>query len=106
MDVNSLRDSAEFKTLLDLTPELQLAVKTQLTPLGGHLVAVGLITLDEYGWLINHTLREDKQAAYLIRLIQQKVQQDSRWHGIKRSLVFLKGTSHSTVALWGNFNKL
>ena len=45
------------RALLDLTPELQLAVKTQLTPLGGHLVAVGLITLDEYGWLINPTLR-------------------------------------------------
>ena len=74
MDINSRRDSAEFRALVDLTPELQLAVNIQLTPLGGHLVAVGFITLDEYGWLINPTLREDKQAAYLIRLIQQKVQ--------------------------------
>ena len=75
MDVN--RDSAEYRALIELTPELQLAVKTQLTSLGGHLVAVGLITPDDYTWLINSTLREDKQAANLIGLIQQKVQQDT-----------------------------
>ena len=74
MDIN--RDSAEYRALLDL----QLAVKTQLTPLGGHLVAVGLITLDEYEWLRSPYHRIDDRAAYLIGLIQQKVQQDSRWY--------------------------
>ena len=75
MDVN--RDSAEYRALIKLTPELQLAVKTQLTPLGGRLVAVSLITPDDYNWLINSTLREDKQAANLIGLIQLKVQRDT-----------------------------
>ena len=74
------RDSAEFKALIRLTPDLQLAVKTQLTPLGGELVAVDLITSDDYAWLINPHQRKDNQAAYLIQLIQQKVQQNPLWY--------------------------
>ena len=69
-------NSAEYRAWIGLTPVLQLAVKSQLTSLGAHLQAVGLITPDDYDWLINPLPRRDEQAAYLIQLIQQKVRQD------------------------------
>ena len=73
-------NSAEYRALICFTSSLQLAVKSQLTPLGAELVAVGLITPDEYDWLINPFLRKDDQAAYLVRLIQHKVQQDPQYY--------------------------
>ena len=82
MDDINLRDSAEYRALTRLTPDLQLAVKAQLTSLGAQLVAVDLITPGNYSCLINPMLPwpEDYRAAYLVQLIQQKVQQDSRWY--------------------------
>ena len=74
------RDSAEYKTLIHHTFDLQLAVETQLTPLGAELVAAELITRNDYASLRNTHHRNDDRAAYLIDLIQQKVQQDSRWY--------------------------
>ena len=80
MDADIGRDSAEYRALISLTPALQLAIESQLTPLGGELVAVGLITPGNYSWLINPMLPEDYRAANLVRLIQQRVRQDSRWY--------------------------
>ena len=77
MDDDIDRDSAEYRALVCLAPALELAVKSQLTSLGAQFVAVGLITPDDCCWLIiNPSLREDDQAANLIRLIKLKVHQD------------------------------
>lgn len=80
MDDIDLRDSAEYRALIRLTPDLQLAVKAQLISLGAQLVAVDLITRGNYSYLINPMLEEEYRAAKLVELIQQKVQQDSRWY--------------------------
>ena len=69
-------NSAEYRALICLSPALQLAVESQLTSLGAELIGVGLITPDDYNWLTNPSLQRDDQAAYLVRLIQHKVQQD------------------------------
>ena len=72
-------DSAEYRALVCLTPALESAVKTQVTSLGGELVAVGFITSGEYEWLTRSPFQwTSDQAANLVRLIKQKVRQDSQ----------------------------
>ena len=72
-------DSAEYRALVCLTPALESAVETQVTSLGRELVAVGFITSDEYEWLTRYPFqRTSDQAANLVRLIIQRVRQDSQ----------------------------
>ena len=62
-----------------LTPALESAVETQVTSLGRELVAVGFITSSEYEWLTRSPFqRMSDQAANLVRLIIQKVREDSQ----------------------------
>ena len=72
-------DSAEYRALVCLTLALESAVETQVTSLGRELVAVRFITSDEYEWLTRHPFqRTSGQAANLVRLIIQKVREDSQ----------------------------
>ena len=72
----------EYKTLVHLTSALQLAVKTQLTPLGGELVSSGLITPGRYRVLRNSIHTEEDRAADLVQLIQDKVQQNPQCYQV------------------------
>ena len=83
METNSL----EYKTLVHLTSALQLAVKTQLTPLGGKLVSSGLMTPERYRVLRNSMHSEEDRAADLVQLIQDKVQQNPQWYQIFASVL-------------------
>ena len=74
--------SVEYKTLVHLTSALQLAVKTQLTPLGGKLVSSGLMTPERYRVLRNSMHSEEDRAADLVQLIQDKVQQNPQWYQV------------------------
>ena len=72
-------DSAEYRALVCLTPALESAVETQVTSLGRELVAVGLITSGEYEWLTRSPFQWTSDlAANLVRLIKQKIRQDSQ----------------------------
>ena len=75
-------NSVEYKTLVHLTSALQLAVKTQLTPLGGELVSSRLITPGRYHVLRNSMHPEEDRAADLVQLIQDKVQQNPQWYQV------------------------
>ena len=72
-------DSAEYRALVFYTHALESALETQVTSLGRELVAVGLITPDEYEWLTRYPFqRSSDLAANLIRLIKQKIRQNSQ----------------------------
>ena len=75
-------NSVEYETLVHLTSALQLAVKTQLTPLGGELVSSRLITPGRYHVLRNSMHPEEDRAADLVQLIQDKVQQNPQWYQV------------------------
>ena len=73
------RSSArEYKTLVRLTPDLQLAVKADLLRLGSQLVAKELITPDQYEEILNPHNPLMKRAADLVQFVQNKVRQNAR----------------------------
>ena len=74
-------NSAEYSTLIDLTSELRLAVRSELISLTGSLLATRLISLDNDIELRNTTHSEVERSARLVELVQNKVRQNPhRYH--------------------------
>ena len=71
-------NSAEYSTLIDLTSELRLAVKSELFSLTGSLLAVRLISPESDAELRNTTHSEVERSARLVELVQSKVWQNPR----------------------------
>ena len=69
-------NSAEYSTLIDLTSELRLAVKSELFSLTGSLLAMRLISPDSDADLRNTTHSEVERSARLVELVQNKVRQN------------------------------
>ena len=82
-------NSAEYRTLIDLTSELRLAVRSDLISLSGALLSSRLISPDSESELRNTVHSEAERSARLIELVQNKVRQNSRYYrtfiGILRS---------------------
>ena len=70
--------SSEYRTLLRLTGDVQLAVKSQLVSLGGALVANELIDPGQYAGLRNANIADSTRAADLVGYIQEKVLQNAQ----------------------------
>ena len=68
--------SAEYRTLLFHTADLQLAMKAQLILLGAQLVSAQLITTEQFCEIRNPQHPSEKRAADLVQLVQDKVQQN------------------------------
>ena len=71
-------NSAEYKTMIDLTSQLRLAVKSELISLSGSLLSKWLISPEGDAELRNINLSEVQRSAKLVEMVQYKVQQDSR----------------------------
>ena len=71
-------NSAEYKTLIDLTNQLRLAVRSELISLSGSLLSARLISPDSDTELRNTAHSEEERSAKLVELVQKKVQQNSR----------------------------
>ena len=71
-------NSAEYSTLIDLTSELRLAVRSELISLTGSLLAARLISLDNDIELRNTTHSKAERSARLVELVQNKVRQNPR----------------------------
>ena len=69
-------NSAEYRTLVDLTVDLRLAVRDDLVGLSGALVGAWLITRDDGENIINQTVPRSGRAATLVSLVQARVQQN------------------------------
>lgn len=67
-------NSAEYKTLIDQTEILCLAVRPDLTSLSGALLSKSLITANERSDLIDEHHSLSQRAAKLVESIQNKVQ--------------------------------
>ena len=89
--------SPEYATLLHLTADLQLAVKSHLTALGAELVSSGLITPDQYDVVRNRHNPQGDNAAYLIHLIQCRVQQDSQCYNTFIDVLEKDLTQHRVI---------
>ena len=71
-------DSAEYSTLIDLTSELRLALRSELFSLTGSLLAMRLISPEADNELRNTIHSEVERSARLVELVQNKVRQSSR----------------------------
>ena len=71
-------NSPEYRTLIDLTSELRLAVSSNLISLGGALLSARLISPESEAELRNTFCSEVERSARLVGLIQNKVRQNSR----------------------------
>ena len=69
-------NSAEYSTLIDLTSELRLAIRSELISLAGSLLATRLISPEGDAELRNTTHSEVERSARLVELIQNKVRQN------------------------------
>ena len=71
-------DTVEYITLIKLTSELRLAVRSELISLTGSLLASRLISLDNDIELRSMVHSEVERSARLVELIQNKVRQNPR----------------------------
>ena len=71
-------ESAEYKTMIDLTSELRLAMRPELISLTGSLLASRMISSDNDIELRNTSHSEVERSAKLVELVQNKVQQNPR----------------------------
>ena len=71
-------NSAEYKTVIDLTNQLRLAVKSELISLSGSLLSARLISPEGDTELRNTAHSEIERTARLVELVQNKVQQNPR----------------------------
>ena len=69
-------NSSEYRTLIDLTSELRLAVESEFISLSGSLLAKRLISRTCEAELRNTTLSDDVRSARLVELVQSKVRQN------------------------------
>ena len=68
--------SEEYRTMIDLTSELRLAVRSQLISLSGSLLASSLISPESDVELRNMAHSEIERSARLVELVQNKVRQN------------------------------
>ena len=68
--------SAEYRTLIRVTADLQLVVEGQLVTLGAKLVSSELLTTRQYRSIRNVHNQQEIRAADLVEFIQNKVQQN------------------------------
>ena len=66
-------NTPEYRTMIQCTPHLEIAIKNQLTTLSGELLAVGLLSTDNAGALRNQTIDEADRAAKLVEFVANKV---------------------------------
>ena len=71
-------ESVEYRTLLRLTADIELAVKDHLFEIGGKLVASELLTPSQYKEIRNTHNSVDLRAADLVGYVQTKVEQNSQ----------------------------
>ena len=76
--VIEMEESIEYKVLIRHTSDLQVAVKNDLTPLGGRLVAAEIITPDQYEVIRNAQRPANDRGADLVGYVQNKVRQNPR----------------------------
>lgn len=75
-----MAESIEYRTLVRLTSDIELAVKDKLVGIGGKLVSSELITPAQSKEIRNSHNPEDVRAADLVEYIQTKVQQNPPKH--------------------------
>ena len=71
-------NSAEYRTLIDCTSELRVAVRSTLVSLSGSLLANRLISFDNDIKLRDPVKSELERSARLIELVQDKVRLNTR----------------------------
>ena len=73
-----MAESQEYKILKRYIPEVETAVKSHLTSLGGKLTSSNLISPENYARLRNLSISEEDRAAYLVSLILDKVKMNEK----------------------------
>lgn len=70
-------NSPEYRTIIQCTPELTTALKNDLDPLSGELLAAGLIADDNAAALTNQFLGVANRAAQLMGFVRNRVSLDT-----------------------------
>ena len=73
MDMNT----PEYRTMIMCTPQLEGAMRNDLTKLCGEIAAVGLISPDRASALRNQRIDVDERAASLVELVANRVKGNS-----------------------------
>ena len=80
-------NSPEYRTIIQCTPDLTIALRGDLTKLSGELLAAGLIADDNAAALRNQFIGEAERAAQLMGFVRNRVSLDtSNYHSFIRVL--------------------
>ena len=71
-------NSPEYRTIIQCTPDLTTALKNDLVPLSGELLAAGLIADDNAAALTNQFIGVAHRAAQLMGFVRNRVSLDTK----------------------------
>ena len=99
---------AELRTIIECTPVLVNALKDDLLPLSGELLAVGLINSDNEAALRNQHHNPGDRAANLAQFIRNRVEMDSGSYAVFIDTLKKRETDHKSLLkiLDEKFNEL
>ena len=78
--ISSGTDSAEYKVIQRLTPELRTAIQDDLQDISDHLLSCGMITQESHEDFTNSAKPTYARAASLIRAVQNKIKSDRHYY--------------------------
>ena len=88
---------AELRTIIECTPDIVNALKDDLLPLSGELLAVGLINSDNEAALRNQHHNPGDRAANLAQFIRNRVEIDSGNYAIFIDTLKNRETDHKSL---------
>ena len=88
---------AELRTIIECTPEIVNALKDDLLPLSGELLAVGLINSDNEAALRNQHHNPGDRAANLAQFIRNRVEIDSGNYAVFIDTLKNRETDHKSL---------
>ena len=82
-----MSNTPEYRTIIQCTPELTTALKHDLVPLSGELLAAGLISDDNHAAVCNQFIDAANRAAQLVGFVRNRVYLDvANYHSFIRVL--------------------
>ena len=82
-----MSNTREYRTIIQCTPELTAALKSDLIPLSGELLAAGLISDDNSAAIRSQFVSSSERAAQLVGLVRNRISLDTaNYHSFVRVL--------------------
>ena len=90
-------NSAEYRTIVQCTPDLTTALKNDLVTLSGELFAAGLIAEDNAAALTNQSVGTAIRAAQLMEFVRNRISLDTKNYLIFIQVLLKRWDDHENI---------